>query len=214
MRRIIFLFLAFIPVLNALAQNPVKSKREERRQRINALIKQEEEGVITYKKHTVFGIKLTTSGYGGFFELGRAQSIRKSLLFQLEITELKDTKEDKRSNAAYPTAPFIFGKINYFYPIKLGVQQQFLLGNKTNKNGVSVTANIGGGISIGLLRPYYLEVIDSNSSTSRLIKYNSPDSLEFINPSAIVGGPTLGKGWGELKITPGLYLKAALRFDY
>ena len=44
--------------------------------------------------------------------------------------------------------PFIYGKENFFYPVKLGVQQQILLGNKSNKNGVSVTANYGGGIVI------------------------------------------------------------------
>jgi hypothetical protein len=27
-------------------------------------------------------------------------------------------------------------------------------------------------------------------------------------------GPGFGKGWGDLKITPGAYAKAAVRFDY
>jgi hypothetical protein len=30
----------------------------------------------------------------------------------------------------------------------------------------------------------------------------------------IVGGGGFGKGWGELKIKPGGFLKTALRFDY
>jgi hypothetical protein len=37
-----------------LAQKTKKEKKEERKQRINELIKQEEEGVIAYNKHNNF----------------------------------------------------------------------------------------------------------------------------------------------------------------
>jgi hypothetical protein len=29
-----------------------------------------------------------------------------------------------------------------------------------------------------------------------------------------VGGPNMGKGWNEITTAPGVYAKAALRFDY
>ena len=114
----------------------------------------------------------------------------------------------------------IFGKINFFYPIKIGVQQQILLGNKSNKNGVSVTANYGGGITIGLLRPYMLEVYDTTKSPyqRRSIRYESSDSALFSSNTQLLTlqatGPSITKGWGNLKVTPGAYAKAAIRFDY
>jgi hypothetical protein len=61
-------------------KSPRQIKKEEKRQRINALVRQEEEGVIVHKKHSVLGLKLTTDGYGGFYEIGRAQSIKKHLI--------------------------------------------------------------------------------------------------------------------------------------
>ena len=219
MRKLIFICIAIAAALPVVAQKTKKEKKDERRQRINALIKQEEEGVIAYRKHSVFGFKLTSDGYGGFYEFGKAQSIRKALLFQLDFAERKNSKEEKQTNPYVPASPFIFGKINYFYPLKLGVQQQILLGNKTNKNGVSVTANFGGGISLGLLRPYYLEINDSTPGTGRKqIKYDSPDSTTFTSNTELLGlsvsSAGFGKGWGDMKLTPGLYAKAALRFDY
>lgn len=218
MRKIIFLFVALLTVLGASAQKTKEERRNERRQRINALIKQEEEGVIAYRKHSVFGIKLTNDGYGAFYEFGKAQSLKKSLLFQLDWAERKHPKEDKETNPYVPASPFIFGKINYFYPLKLGVQQQILLGNKSNKNGVSVTANFGGGVSLGFLRPYYLEVNDSTGGGRKAIKYDSPDSTIFTSAQSLadlsVSSSGLGKGWGDMKMTPGIYAKAALRFDY
>lgn len=218
MRRLFIVFIASIATLASFAQKTKKELREEKKQRINALSKIEEEGVIAFPKQTAFGLKLINDGYGAFLEIGRAQSVKKSLLFQIDFSERKHTKEQKQSNPFLPTSPFIFGKINYFYPLKLGVQQQFLLGNKANKNGVSVTANFGGGISLGLLRPYYLEINDSVGGSRRAIKYDSADSTTFSSGAKLqnlsVSSAGFGKGWGDITVTPGAYAKAALRFDY
>jgi hypothetical protein len=210
MRKLIFFLLILFFTVSCFAQSKKKQRQEEKREHINSLIRQEEEGVITYKKSFLFGAKLITDGYGAFFELGRASSIKKSMLYQLEISERKDKKEEKVSYYAN-TVPYIYGKINFFYPVKLGVQQQILLGNKSNKNGVSVTANYGGGISAGLLRPYYVQVQQGNQIN--YIKYNSADSAAFLT-SKIFGGPSFGKGWSDMTVVPGLYAKAAVRFDY
>ena len=200
--------------ITAFAQETRKtttSRKEQKRQRIADLMRQEEEGVIAYRKHFAIGPKATTDSYGIFAEKGIAKSIRKATLIQFEITEKKHQKEEKQSNPSGQSAPLIYGKVNFFYPIKIGVQQQFLLGNKSNKNGVSITANIGGGLIVGLLRPYEVEV-DKNGQRT-FVRYDSPDSALFIT-GPYYGGPTFGKGWSHLKVTPGIYVKPALRFDY
>ena len=210
-----FLPLLFLMALSlpALAQENDKklSKKEERRQRINALGRLEEEGVITHRKHFAFGAKLTTDGYGGWLELGRAQSVKKQLLFQLDISERKHTKEEKQQFDFSSSTPVIYGKINFFYPVKLGVQQQILLGNKGNKNGVSVTGNVGGGLSMAMLRPYLITIIDDNGD-EKSIDFNS-DSSGFLLGN-IRRGPGFGKGWNKIKFTPGAYVKSSVRFDY
>ncbi len=219
MKKIFFLLLAVVTLSPAMAQNENKDKKkikkEARMNRINAIAKQEEEGVLTYTKHTVFGLKLTTDGYGGFLEIARAQSVNRALLFQLDIAERKHPKEEKLSNFNN-SSQIIFGKINYFYPIKLGVQQQFLLGNKGNKNGVNLTANAGGGASIGLLRAYEIELIDPVTNKPESVIYESADSTQFLNAyyDGTATGPNLFKGWSHIKMTPGAYAKASLRFDY
>lgn len=214
MKKIFLILTVLLASMGVFAQDqtpPKKSKKDARRERIDAMTKLEEEGVITYKKHTVYGGKITTDGYGAFMEIGRAKSVRSALLFQLEIAERKHEKEEKQQFNFSTTAPIIYGKINFFYPIKLGVQYQYLLGNKSNKNGISVTGNIGGGAIVGLLRPYLIEVEKQSQRT--FVGYNSPDSSFFLN-GPFIGGPGLGKGWGQMKVTPGVYLKPAVRFDY
>lgn len=216
MKKVILMLAAVTAFYGAAAQykkDKKNDKKEEKRRRIDALIKQEEEGVIAYHKHSVMGFKLNTDGYGAFFEMGRSKSVKKAWLYQIELSERKHNKEEKINNFNGFAAPYIYGKINYFYPVKLGVQQQILLGNKSNKNGLSITGNIGGGISVGLLRPYVLEV-DKNGERTK-VRYDSPDSLLFVNANSLAAtGPNIGDGWKYLKVNPGIYVKPAVRFDY
>ncbi len=213
----LFLYIVFLTLCNNMVtaqQDPSskKAKREEKNKRINAIIKQEEEGVLHYKSHFVAGFKLTTDGYGGFLEYAKAQTVNKALLFQLDISERKNSKEEKMQNLAYPSSPLIYGKINFFYPVKLGIQEQIILGNKGNKNGVAVSCNFGGGFALGLLRPYLVEVIKDDGT--EFVGYDAPDNSAFLDLNRIVGGPSFGEGWKNLKLIPGIYLKSSLRFDY
>lgn len=188
-----------------------RERKEARRQKINELVKQAEEGVLIYEKQNIFGIQLRTNGYGAFYELGRMKTNRKTNIYRLDISELKDNKEEKFGGGFFFGNPFIYGKVNYFYPITLGFGQQYILGQKGNKNGVAVSAVYNGGLAVGLLRPYYVEAVDINNQEVS-IKYE--DDNELFLSDQVQGASGLGKGWSELKIKPGAFLKAAMRFDY
>jgi hypothetical protein len=176
------------------------------------MVKQEEEGVLAYSKQSAFGLQLRSNGYGAFYELGRTRSPRFTNLYLLEINEIKHPKEFKEQTNGVFGNSYIYGKINNFYPVKLGFGQQYILGQKGNKNGIAVMAIYQGGLSLGLLRPYYL-IINANNQ-ERDAKYESADSTFFLDPSAIMGNSGLGKGWNEIKVKPGAFVKGAMRFDF
>jgi hypothetical protein len=194
-------------------------KKEARRQKISNLIRQAEEGVLVYRKQTILGLQLRNNGYGGFYEMGRMKTNRKTNIYRLDITEIKHPKEEKHTEGGIAGGsiifgnPYIYGKLNNFYQATLGFGQQYILGQKGNKNGVAVSAVYSGGLALGLLRPYYVEVSDPAGGENLLIKYSQKDSALFLGPT-IVGGGGLRKGWSELKTKPGGFLKTALRFDY
>lgn len=194
--------------------NTKNDRKEAHRQKINALIKQSEEGVLIYSKQYIFGIQLRTNGYGAFYEVGRMKTNRKTTIYRIDFNEIKSPKEEKLPNSSFFFGnTFVYGKMNYFYPVTLGIGQQYILGQKGNKNGVAVTAIGEAGLSLGLLRPYYIDIADS-SGNGRAVKYNSADSLLFLDVNSITGGAGLTKGWSEIKLKPGGFAKAALRFDY
>jgi hypothetical protein len=190
-----------------------REKKEAKRQKINELVRQAEEGVLVYQKQSIFGIQLRTNGYGAFYELGKMKTNRKTNIYRIDITEIKHSKEEKLLGGSFIFGnPYIYGKINNFYPITLGFGQQYILGQKGNKNGVAVTGIYNAGLAVGLLRPYYLDV-EANGET-RTIKYAGEDSALFLDQSAIVSGGGFGKGWSELKVKPGAFAKVGMRFDF
>src|SRR5687767_6604242 len=94
---VLFLFVGSLATAHLFAQdNPTpksptarKDKKAAKRDRINALLKQEEEGEIIFSKQNAFGLKLNTDGYGISYEIGRFKSNRVATIFQVELNEKK-----------------------------------------------------------------------------------------------------------------------------
>lgn len=198
---------------NTKPKSSKEERRAEKRERISAMIKQEEEGVLAYYKQSVFGLALRTDGYALFYELGRMKSPRFANLYSLEFSEIKHEKEERFQNVeSFFANSFIYGKTNSFYQLKLGFGQQYIFGQKGNKNGVAVLGIYGAGLSAGLLKPYYLNVENTVTLEQKDIKYQD-DSAQFLN-GHILGSSGFSKGLSELSVNPGAYAKAALRFDF
>jgi len=189
-----------------------QEKKEEKRKRTNAMIKQEEEGVLAYNKQTAFGLQLRTNGYAAFLEIGKMKTPRFTNLYSLELSEIFHPKEEKvpSTDQNYFGGSFKYGKINNFYQAKLGFGQQYFFGLKGNKNGIAVLGIYQAGLSIGLLKPYYIDIDDNGS---RSIKYSGADTSAFLS-ERILGASGMSKGWNEVKIRPGAFAKLALRFDF
>ena len=191
-------------------------KKADKRERMNTISKmQEEENAIVYNKHTLFGVKIASDGYGLVYEKGKYISPRWSKFWQIELNEKMHNKEEKVGRGIDVfgnVSQAKFGKANNFYQLKYGMGKQYLIGGKANRNGVSVSALYAGGLSLGLEKPYYVDA-ERLSDQSRLrIKYSDTSFSE--SRYLVQGSSGVTVGWGELKVVPGLHAKTALRFDY
>lgn len=195
---------------------PKQNKKTQKRERINTILKQEEEeGEIVFHTHSIFGIKLNTDGYGILYERGKYVSPRKTNVLQFELNEKLSTKEEKTTTGFDifgNVSSAKYGKANNFYQFKVGYGQQYTIGGKANKNGVAVTALYSGGLTLGLLKPYFVDV-ERESNRERLrVKFT--DTLPAGDRYFIKGASGFTVGWNELKLSPGVHAKTALRFDY
>ncbi|HEX6181806.1 MAG TPA: hypothetical protein VFZ47_11220 [Chitinophagaceae bacterium] len=186
-----------------------KDRKEAKRKRIDALVKLEEEGELVFQKHSIFGFKANSDGWGFSYEMGRFKSNRTTNIYQLEFNEKKHRQEKKISTINgfdfNSTIPF---KENNFFQFKLGFGQQRIIGGKGNKNGVAVAVVYAGGLSMGLLKPYLIDVESGGK------RFRSSFPAIWDSGYAIIGASGFTTGWNELSIKPGAHAKAAMRFDY
>ena len=203
--------------VNPPSTRPDKQDRKaEKRQRINAMLKHEEEGDPAFRKQNVFGIKLATDGYGLSFEKGKYLTPKRTRLVQFELNEKKNPREEKLPYTQNVNTgqinSLIYGKLNNFYQFKIGLGQQYLIGGKANKSGVAVSAIYAGGVSIGLEKPYLVDYAN-RSNSSDVIRKKITDSVD-LNSYQLIGASGFTHGWNRLTVDPGLHAKIAMRFDY
>lgn len=222
----LFIIVSFLGSVAVSAQQKTQTpaqmekarKKAERKEKINQMIKQEEEGALVFNKQGSFSFKFNSDGWGMFYERGKYKTVTKTNLWWIELGEHKHPKEEKvptisASGGFLIVSSYIYGKRNNFYNLKLGFGQQKLIGGKGNKNGVAVSAIYGGGLTAGLLKPYYIEIQNPTTNKQEQIKYDNNDNL-FLDPTIILGRGGLIKGFGEMKFVPGAHVRTALRFDY
>ena len=192
-----------------------RNKQNSKRDRMNNLLRMEEEGDLIFNKHSIFGIRLASDGYGINYEKGKFKSPTRTLLFQFELNEKKDPKEHHISATSdginfSSVVPY---KLNNLYEFKMAIGQEHLIGGKGNRNGVAVSALYSGGVTIGLLKPYYLDVQNQiTGATSR--KTFAQMANDTTEGDLITGASGFTVGWDNLTVKPAVNAKQAMRFDY
>lgn len=176
-----------------------------------------------YLEDLSFGFRLNTSGWSIFGTYGKVVSADKYRFYQVELAELRHPKEVRQSselfNPRIPESPrpFVFGKQNNFFALNVSVGKRVTIGEKANRSGVEVNFIYQGGPTLGLAKPYYLDVFRDGSDLFNLIesiKYTEKRREDFLDISNIYGASGFTRGLGELRFYPGVHGKAGLNFDW
>lgn len=219
---LLLLLLASLALHAQSDRSSKKAERDKKKLRKISLFREIEEGENLYNREFSGGFRLNTDGWTGFLEMGRRKTAATVNFYQLEFSEKKDPKQDRSSNlvTAGPylvsTSPYVYGKLNNFYQLKVGIGQKRLVGGKGNKNGVEVNAIYYGGLSAGLMKPYYVELMSDGGDTEsrKLEKFTEENRDRFLDKALIYGAGGFTKGWDEVKFNPGLHAKFGFRFDW
>lgn len=222
-RHLLLTALASTLILQLSAQSNADSaammskmnKQNAKRQKMNNMLRMEEEGDLIFNKHSIFGIRLATNGYGISYEKGKFKTPRRAVLYEFELNEIHDPKEHHISATSdgvnfSSVVPY---KLNNLYEFKMAIGQQHLLGGKGNRNGVAVTYLYAGGVTLGLLKPYLLDVQNQLTGAT-----SQKTFAQLANDTAtndyITGSSGFTAGWGMLSVKPAINAKQAMRFDY
>ncbi|MCS6990816.1 MAG: hypothetical protein NZL95_03045 [Chitinophagales bacterium] len=181
---------------------------------------------ILYHRELSGGIYLHTSGAWGLFaDIGSADDAFRKSVWVIEVTQMHHPKEVKQTIdfgmsifGINSPRPFIYGKQNSLYQINVAYGKQYLLAEKARHSGVELTAKVVGGLSLGLLKPYYLNLLyptdNSGRYEVRTEKYSEANAEKFLDWFSIYGGTSFTQGLLEVKPIPGLHIKSGLNFDW
>lgn len=139
-------------------------------------------------------------------------------MLELEFVSMKSYKQVKMVNPyVINSKRYVYGKSNDAFFLRGGFIWKKLLNRKPDwgKKGVEVRLTYGGGLSIGIAKPYYLYIITdiSGSGETFSIVPERYDPTKHSNTD-IYGRAPFSKGINEITIHPGIHLKGGLNFEF
>lgn len=171
-----------------------------------------------YRTITTFGITTNTnSGIIGGLSFRQSKLLSGTLLgmpqyryLSIELVNVRHPKEIQSSISSFGSR-FIDGKENYLFVLRPQYGREVKLFQRNADEGISVSGILAGGPSLGIIKPYYLEV--SFGNTTRQVPASQVNGSTTPAGESVTGKGNFFQGLGESKLTAGLNLKAALSFE-
>lgn len=185
----------------------------------------DQKGIIYNKEFTV-DLKLHTHGYALGINIGKLKTYYLTQYYHFEFGEIKHPKEYRQSfdfqvpSSNRVSRAFIFGKQNNLFVLRGGFGEKRYFSEKAKRRGLAIGISYEGGASLGLLKPYYLDLIYPRNDieppyvirSERLTEENREDY--FLNIRNIFGASGFSKGLSEISAIPGGHAKIAAHFDW
>ena len=171
-----------------------------------------------YRTVTTFGITTNTnSGVIGGFSFRQSKQLSGTLLgmpqsryLSIELVNVKHPKELQSSLSGIGSR-FIEGKENYLFVLRPQYGREVKLFQRNSDDGVAVNGILAAGPSLGIIKPYYLEV--SYGNNTRTVPASQVNGLATATGETVTGSGNFFQGFGQSKLTVGLNVKAALSFE-
>ena len=161
------------------------------------------------------GLRLQSNGVTLFGEYGWIKDLKTTRLLQVEYTYDIDYRMKKDKSQIQDGRDYFYGLQNHFHVIRVSYGIKRTIAEKADHNGVRLTFVGFGGIALGLLKPYYLNIQQSDSSLNAVpTRYSSATASQFLDQNHILEAAPIRYGLNQIQPVPGLTAKVALDFDW
>lgn len=174
-----------------------------------------------YQSVTTFGVTTNTnSGLLGGFAFRQSKRLSGTFLGHLqyrylavEVVNVKHPKEVQQS-VNFTGSRFTYGKENYLFVVRPQYGREISLFQRSADEGISINAILAVGPSLGIIKPYYVEVSEGNNRTRTVPASSIGTGTGQPGTGAqATGSGGFFRGFGESKFTAGAHVKAALNFE-
>ncbi|WP_420150259.1 hypothetical protein, partial [Spirosoma sp.] len=171
-----------------------------------------------YRSVTTFGLTTNTnSGVVGGLSFRQSKQLSGTLFglpqaryFSVELVNVKHPKE-LQSSINSVGSRFIEGKENYLFVLRPQYGREVKLFQRNSDEGIAVNGILAAGPSLGIIKPYYLEVAYGNFT--RTVPASEVNGFATATGETVTGSGGFFQGFDKSKLTVGLNVKAALSFE-
>lgn len=205
---IVFLFAALIVQQRAVAQKEESPKLAAQKD-------------FLFHKQFTGGMRIVTTGLDFYLQYGIIKNIYTTHLFTLEYEWHIDYRDKKTTAQPYYTQTgrnYYFGVQNRFHLIRFSYGFERCLADKAPKRGVRVSwvGFVGG--SLGLVKPYYLN-LDYPGTDGQQIdilsqRYSAANASVFLNQDLIDQASPIWRGLNQISPVIGGFGRTGLNFDF
>ncbi|MEM1318650.1 MAG: hypothetical protein AAGG75_00270 [Bacteroidota bacterium] len=181
------------------------------------------EGVI-YNKELAIDLRIhTNNGFALAANFGQIKTYYKTHYYHFEIGAVRHPKEHRQSfdpsgGFSRTSRSFMFGKQNSLFVLRAGLGRKRYFSEKAKQKGLALGITYEIGPAIGILKPYYLEIINEGNGTGDPFlvstRYTEETASTFLDVTRIYGASGFTKGFSELSLVPGIQFKASVHFDW
>ena len=168
----------------------------------------DDEKKIFYRNEKTWGMFIFSNGWGANYRYGRRINSFRKFIWETDINYIRHPKELKVTIDPYSASRFVYGKANFPLEFRGSVGFQRELYRKMDKGGVAVRFVYVAGPTVVLLKPIYYKIYDGTNDETIVEKFDI-DKQQYVYARA-----AFTKGLSELKIDPGVFLKAAFNFEF
>lgn len=168
-----------------------------------------------YKKEVSGGVRIQTNGFSVFGEGGWIKDLKSTRLIQIEYSYYIDYRQ-KGQSSPNGGRKFVYGLRNRFHILRFSGGVKKTIADKADRNGLRLSFVGFGGVSLGMLKPYYLLLRQPTDVPPYFAdeRYTSENATRFLSLDSIAGAGSATKGLDKIQPVPGVHGKIALDFDW
>lgn len=171
-----------------------------------------------FKKEASAGLKIAHNGFTLFGQFGWIKNIYQTTFIEAEYFYHHDYRFKKIKSPIQNGRDFYLGVQNRLHVIRLGAGFKRTIADKADKKGVRLSIAGGGGFSLALLKPYYLNLYYPDTPDSIPVFKDEPymesNKDRFVNRNYIAEASPTFLGMNDMNVVAGLHGKLCLDFDF
>lgn len=179
---------------------------------------------VLYNKEKSLDFRPHTNGAAIGVHFGKIKTYYKTQYYQFDLGLLRHPKEFRQTitfNSGNPftrsSNSYTYGKQNHFIVLRGGVGEKKYFSDKAKRKGVAVAVDYELGPSIGILKPYYLNLskLEPNGFMAKVSteRYSEENADLFLDDTKIIGPASFFKGFGQITAVPGLHARVGAHFS-